>query len=503
MTALIASITSDNWAGMLRDAEGALARGADLVELRLDRLHDPAAERPAALPGALHGRVVLTLRPADEGGNYTGDERERLGILAGLAAGGAALADLEWARVETPADAAAVDEVVRAARAIILSSHEFGGRPVDLEARYHRMCAWPRASVVKLAWAVSSAEESLAALDLLHRAKKSTIAIGMGEAGLLSRVLAPKLGAFGTYCALRGGEEAAAGQLTLEEMIGRYRWKRIGPGTELYGVVGWPVTHSLSPHVHNAAFAHVGRDAVYVTLAVAPREEALRALVGGLRERAWLDARGLSVTVPHKESVMRLPGVEADAAARRIGAANTLVFEGGRMRALNTDGPAAIESLLAGLGIERDALAQWRVAVLGAGGVARAIVAGLCDLGCEVTVYGRSAARTAALAREFRCGAGAWEERIDHGAHLLVNCTPLGMTPGEDETPLPAERFAPARAVFDTVYSPRPTRLLREAAAAGLRAIDGLDMFVRQAEMQFRAWTGHNASVELMRQALQ
>jgi 3-dehydroquinate dehydratase/shikimate dehydrogenase len=502
MTALIVSITADNWPEMLRDAANALARGADLAELRLDRLKTPGEERLAALPDTLHGRAILTLRPVDEGGEYDGDERQRLHVLAGLAAGASAYVDLEFARVFSHSHQTLVADLARAARGIILSSHDLAGVPADLDERYRRMCAWPQASAVKLAWPVRSADECFAALDLLHNAIKPTIAIGMGEAGLLTRVLAPKVGAFGTYCAVRAGDEAAPGQLPLEDMVGRYRWKQIGRRTELYGVVGWPVSHSLSPHVHNAAFAEVGRDAVYVPLAVEPREEALAALVSGLRQREWLDARGLSVTVPHKESVLRLPGVETDAPTARIGAANTLMFDGDRLRALNTDCPAAIESLLAGLGVDRAGLARQRAAVFGAGGVARAIVAGLCDVGCAVTVFGRSMSRAAVLVREFKCGARAWEERADHGANLLVNCTTLGLAPHVEESPLSSDEFAPARAVFETIYNPRPTRLLREAAAAGLCTIDGLDMFLRQAEMQFTTWTGQRAPADVMRRTL-
>jgi shikimate dehydrogenase len=276
----------------------------------------------------------------------------------------------------------------------------------------------------------------------------------------------------------------------------------------VFGVVGWPVAHSRGPEVHNAWFRERSQDAVYVPIPVAPGWESFKASMSELVGFAPLDFRGASVTIPHKEHLVRLvreAGGTVDALAARIGAANTLcVAPGGALRCTNTDAPAAVDALVAGMGIERAALRGRRVAVVGAGGVARAVAAGLADEGATVVVFARDPSRARAMCDDLSRGAaaagcGAIEGKVVAGRagelgcgcfHAFVNCTPVGMEGGPDPDGNPLEDVAldGAVTVMDTVYAPRETPLLRESRSRGARCVDGWAMFMGQARRQSELW---------------
>jgi shikimate 5-dehydrogenase len=247
-----------------------------------------------------------------------------------------------------------------------------------------------------------------------------------------------------------------------------------------------------------------------VPIPVAPSWEAFKASVGELVDFAPLDFRGAAVTLPHKEHLVRFVrerGGAVEALAARIGAANTLLVEpGGAVSCANTDAPAAVAALCEGMGIERDALRARRVAVLGAGGVARAVAAGLADEGATVVVFGRNAERVRAMCDDLMRGAGgagascgAFAGRVIPGRageescgcfHAIVNCTPVGMQggPDPDGNPLPDDMSLDGVTVMDTVYAPRETPLLRESRSRGARTVDGWQMFERQARLQSERW---------------
>jgi 3-dehydroquinate dehydratase/shikimate dehydrogenase len=388
---------------------------------------------------------------------------------------------------------------------LILSSHDFDARPQDPAAIFAAMAAQQDLAAVKLAWRAGNILDNFVALDLLRNSTVPTIALCMGEDGLLSRVLARKFGAFASYCATLPGEETAPGQLSLSEMLDLYRWRALGPSTRLYGVVGDPVAHSLSPVLFNALFARHGIDAVYLPLRIDARGEVLGGFLGGCLERPWLDVGGFSVTVPHKEAAAAFVGKQIDPLASRIGAVNTLVPQpGGGFSGSNTDYAGALAAITEALGRDRQDLAGLRVHVLGAGGVARAIVAGLRDCPdgprIPITIYNRTQARAETLAKEFGCRCEPWDRRAERtDADLLINCTSLGMWPAVDQTPMPAGRFVEDLVVFDAVYNPARTRLLGEAQSAGCRTIDGVTMFIHQAAAQFALWTGQKPDEAFMR----
>ena len=439
MTFLITSIGCGDWATMVQRAGQALAGGADLVELRLDAL-DPWPDDISGLVAAIPaGRWLATYRSQEEGGFSRLSAADRLERLRQVVASGAGFIDLDLTLIESAGPVAT--EVSRLATAagvdVIRSRHQLVGSPDQPDVQHGRGLGTGADAIEKLAWPCDDVCDNFIALERLREAPGRRMAICMGQKGILSRVLARKLEAFGTFCALSDESATAPGQITLGEMLDLYGWRRHTGRTKVFGVIGSRVGHSLSPALFNAQFAADGFDAVYLPLLVDTADEFNRFL-DGCRDRPWLDVRGFSVTTPHKSSALKWASAEADSLARRIGAANTLLFEGTTVRAFNTDYAGARAALEGSWGVTRRDLRGLPVVVLGAGGVARALVAGLCDQGCRVTIYNRTVSRGRELADDFGYTARPWEERAKATTDLLINCTSVGMAPRVNESPFPA-----------------------------------------------------------------
>jgi 3-dehydroquinate dehydratase/shikimate dehydrogenase len=445
------------------------ASEADLVELRLDHLERPDAE--AALAGRRRP-VIATCRASWEGGRFQGSEEERLAILARALELGADYVDLEWKA------AAALDRwPAEVRRRIVLSHHDFDGVPADLADRLRDMRRHGT-GVVKIAAAASRLRDVLplvAAGRAGARDGAPTVVIAMGMAGVVTRVLPAHVGSCWTY----GGDGVAPGQVTVDRLRREFRVGQVSATTPVYAVAGRPIGHSVSPAMHNAAFAAAGIDGVYVPCEAADFGDFL-ALADAL------PIVGASVTAPYKD--------EAARAARQEGALNTLRRRpDGGWEGRNTD----VEGFLAPLAAE--GLDGLRAAVVGAGGSARSIVAGLRSRGARVTIHARRPEAAAALAAALDAAAGGWP--VPAGSwDLLVNTTPVGTYPDVDRSPVAAGALD-GRLVYDLIYNPRPTRLLRDAAAAGCRTLDGLDMLVAQAVRQFAWWTGVTPDAEVLRAA--
>lgn len=447
-------------------------RGADLVEVRLDGVEAPD------VAGALEGRrlpVIVTCRHRSEGGWFTGADDRRRALLAEALDRGAEYVDVEWS--------CGFDEMIRARRGrnIVLSFHDFTGCPDDLEARVDTMAALGP-DVVKVAVTVRGLRDCvrLAALAARHDGRPLVL-IGMGEAGMVTRLMPARFGSCWTYA----GDGVAPGQIDLDRLLNEFRFRRVGPSTALYGVAGRPVAHSLSPAMHNAAFEQLGIDAAYVPLAAADIDDLIKG-------STVLGVAGLSVTAPFKVDAMaRIGSIDDD--ARRAGAVNTLVRTPDGWRGGNTDA----EGFLAGCaGIP---LAKRRVAVLGTGGAARAVALAARRAGASVTCYGRDRARAAAVREALGVDAGL--RPVPAGSwDVLVNATPVGTYPAVGETAFPESRYD-GEVAYDLVYNPPRTRFLEEAAAHGCRTVGGLDMLVEQARLQMVMWTGRRPEAEPMRQA--
>lgn len=264
-----------------------------------------------------------------------------------------------------------------------------------------------------------------------------------------------------------------------------------GFGTpSLFAVFGNPVVHSLSPVMHNAAFAATGVNGVYAAI----RVKDIRLAAAGVRS---LGLKGASITLPHKEAVMACLDY-IDPTARRIKAVNTLLNADGSLKGFNTDCAGALQALA-----EKTTVSGRQIAVIGAGGAARAVAYGALSAGAKVCVFNRSREKGEALAAEMGTEFKPLDEFDAEHCEILVNTTPVGMTPRTEASPVSREALRPGLVVMDIVYHPLKTRLLREAEAAGCLTIDGLSMFVHQGARQFELWTGLPAPTDIMRLAVE
>eukprot|EP00879_Flechtneria_rotunda_P021947 GHRR01023144.1.p1 GENE.GHRR01023144.1~~GHRR01023144.1.p1 ORF type:complete len:350 (+),score=111.60 GHRR01023144.1:1201-2250(+) len=338
----------------------------------------------------------------------------------------------------------------------------------------------------------------------------------MGERGQITRLLAAKYGGYLTFAALSDARASASGQPTISQLKQLYGFDEQQPDMQLYGIIGNPVHHSKSPLIHNSAFRHISFNGVFVPLLVDDLSHFLEAFQGH-------DFAGFSVTIPHKEAAFKAVA-SCDPVAAQIGACNTLVRQAdGTFKGYNTDWLAAISAvervIAAGCSnaaavtntSERSSSSDNLVSplqgktflVVGAGGAGRALAFGAASKGAEVLIANRNKARAEALAAAIpgRAQVVDWDD-LQAGkvsADVLANSTSVGMVPNVEETPVATEVVSKFKVVFDAVYTPRETKLLRDAAATGCLCVDGVAMFVGQAVEQFRLFTGaEEAPVQLM-----
>lgn len=468
-------------------------QGVGLVELRLDYIQGPVQvkrllkDRPCP--------VIVTCRRAADGGRWEQSEEARLLVLRTAIVEGADYVDLE--------DDIAAQIPRFGATKRIISHHDFQKTPNDLVGMHQRLAALD-ADIVKIATMANQPGDTLRMLEVMRAATIPTIGLCMGDIGTPSRVLAGRFGAPFTYATFNDERVLAPGQIGWRQMRDLYRYDSITPATKIYGVVADPVGHSLSPVVHNAALAAAGIDAVYLPFRV-PEEQIDAFLESADR---W-PLSGVSVTIPHKERVLSY-ATHQDDLVRSIGAANTLAFRPDGIAAFNTDATAAVESLRSAMNdddepaepMAKSGLGLRTALVLGAGGAARAVAFGLRERNVEVTVTARTLGRAQQIAKEVGCKVVEWDSRHRVPHDCIVNATPVGMHPDVNSTPFPKSHLQAYMVVFDTVYNPESTLLIKEARSVGCRTVTGVDMFVRQAAHQFRIWNGSDAPESVMRDAL-
>jgi len=491
----------------VRDLPQAIARAAeaaDIIELRLDCLENAELTEVArefdSLLATRPRSIILTLRPAEQGGRRIIDYAERytfwclpqyssdvdfidleLDLSAGILNSAAQFgSEINWSRV-------------------ICSHHDFVGVPQDLEKIYERMAATP-ARILKIAVQADEITDCLPVFHLLQRARREgreMIAIAMGEAGVATRILAPSRGAFLTYGAQDEAHQTAPGQISAKDLRDLYRVHQLNERTEITGLIGAPVAHSVSPHMHNAAFAARNVDAVYVPFEVRNLEAFIRRMVHPrTRELEW-NLRGLSVTAPHKSEVIKhLDWIEP--AAHEIGAVNTIVFEDDALHGYNTDAGAFLAPLKNMIGDLRDA----RCAIIGAGGASRGVLWSLGHAGANATLFARNETRAQKLAGQFAADARELDGANFKNFDVVINATPLGTRgASENETPATASQLEGVRIAYDLVYNPHETCFLREARHVGCKVIGGLAMLVSQAAAQFELWAKETAPHDVMREA--
>jgi 3-dehydroquinate dehydratase / shikimate dehydrogenase len=488
----------------LEDAMAAAAEACDLIELRLDCLEPPEWETKANVITKLVGESacesILTFRPAEQGGRRELDDETRHAFWSDAIFSGSFF-DVELDVAERFNSTSSSTSLPIDWSRTICSHHDFNGVPSNLDQIYDRMAATP-ARILKIAVQANDATDCLPVFHLLERARKQgreIIGLAMGTAGIATRLLSPSRGAFLTYASLTSEAGTAPGQISAAELREVYRLENITQQTEIFGLIGRPVSHSVSPLIHNAAFAAVGKDAVFIPFEVNDVKAFIKRMTHPrTRELDW-NVRGLGVTAPHKSSVMDLLD-SLEPAAREIGAVNTIVIEGDQLRGHNTDARGFITPLLQKFGNLRGA----RCAIMGAGGSAKAAIWSLKQAGAEVTVLARNGMKGSLLAELFGAASMKLEAATFEDFDVVINATPLG-TAGQlqDETVVAGQQLRGARLAYDLVYNPTETRFLREARAAGCETLGGLAMLVGQATEQFRLWTGGVAPEDVMYEAAQ
>jgi len=491
----ICAVITEATCAAARTALDMSASVADIAELRLDYLQDFDFADTDSLARIVEGKrppVIITCRSIAEGGRQVIDDSIRLRLLTEGAKRLADYCDIEAAHYEQAADF--LPDITR----LIVSYHNFDETPANLEAVYDRITALP-AAVHKIVTRANTITDSIAIFNLLERSagdKKRLIAIAMGPAGVITRVLGPSRGSFLTYGSLAEGKESADGQLTCQELASLYRVHRLSLETAVTGIIGSPVGHSASPAIHNSLFAELDLDFVYLPFEVSDVTAFVNRMVNPkTRELDW-NLRGFSVTIPHKNAIVPLLD-ELTEQAKTIKAVNTVVTEGIRLTGHNTD----VDGAMAPLEKVCD-IARTRCGVIGAGGAARAVIGGLLARGALVTVFAREPSRAHAVSEAFNVEVLPIERLASSEVTVVINTTPVGMRGhSEGTSPVPHEALRRCMIAYDLVYNPLDTKFLIDARAAGCKTIDGLEMLIAQAALQFKLWTGKPANIETMRRA--
>ncbi len=456
----------EHLAAKIRRRDGA----CPLIEIRIDYLGSPQIPR---LPEGRRSEYIATCRPVREGGRYHGAEADRLELLRQAARSG-----FNWIDLEHDVEAVSFPPDVQ----VVRSYHDFQGFPSDWAALIRKIDSLP-GDLTKIAAAVSNTGQLVEVLRQFERpAARRRIFIGMNGFGQPSRLLGHFLGNAWTYVTEEADREIAPGQCSLDQALGSFRLDFTGAKPAFYGVLGNPLAHSMSPPLHNRLFAHYGLENVYLPFRLTSVDPWFEYVA-----TSPLHFGGFSVTLPFKTDVVRFVPSEGEADK----ALNTLVREGSGWKGLNTD-YAGFLNPLAGVDLR-----GCEALVLGAGGVTHTVIRALQAKGARVTIVARDPAKAEALAGRYECRQARFSD-LPIKAHLCVNCTPVGQYPGIESSPISKDQLA-FEMVYDLIYRPERTALIRMAEQKGLKTITGLQMFVEQGALQFQAWTGIDPDRNLVR----
>ena len=458
---------------------------ADVLELRLDLIVSPDLN---TLLGWANLPVIVTNRSKVDGGQFKGSEEDRIQSLKE-----ALKAGVDYVDIEVSTQRGYLQPFLEEAdpAKIILSFHDFSHTPEDFNPLYETMCELP-GDIIKIVTYARDLDDNLKMFELLQRAKRENqklIGLCMGDLGEISRVLSPLFGGFLTFGSLETGQESAPGQMPAKTLKDIYRVNMERADFKIYGVIGNPVSKSLGYLVHNRAFQEKGSPDIYVSFCVDNVEKFFNSFKDFFS--------GLSVTMPAKEQIMPVLS-RVDDTAQKIGAVNTVVKEGSEWVGYNTDCSGAISALEACTSLQGK-----NILILGSGGTAKAIGFGVKEKGGHLTItYNKNKERGESLAKELNCDLVHARDAGTCKIDVLINCSPVGMSPNVNESPFMARDFKEGMVVFDSVYNPLETRLLREAKSAGCTVIPGSELFVNQAARQFELWTGQPAPTDIMREVL-
>ncbi|XP_022723002.1 bifunctional 3-dehydroquinate dehydratase/shikimate dehydrogenase, chloroplastic isoform X1 [Durio zibethinus] len=505
-TLICTPIMADSIDKMVTDMAKAKDSTADLVEIRLDCLKsfNPYEDlkvliKECPLP------TLFTYRPVWEGGEYDGDEKERLDVLRLAMELGADYIDVE---LKVAHDfIKSINGKKPKKIKVIVSSHNYQNTPsVEELGNLVVKIQSTGADIVKIATTALEITDVAHIFQITVDSQVPIIGIVMGDRGLISRILCAKFGGYLTFGTLEAGVVSAPGQPTIEDLLNLYNFRQLGPDTKVYGVIGKPVGHSKSPMLYNEAFKSAGFNGVYVHLLVDDLSKFFQTY-------SSTDFAGFSCTIPHKEAAVKCCD-EVDPVAKSIGAVNCIIRSqsDGKLFGYNTDYVGAISAIEDGLrarynisGIADLPLAGKLFVVIGAGGAGKALAYGAKQKGARVVIANRTYERAKEHADIIGGDALSLADLVrfhPEEGMILANTTSVGMQPNIDETPIPKDVLKYYSLVFDAIYTPKITRLLREAEESGATIVSGLEMFIRQAYEQFERFTGLPAPKEQFRKTM-
>jgi len=482
MMKICISIAEKTLEEALAVSKRAADKSPDLIEVRFDHI----SPLPDDLTGFRKITVpkIATLRSVSQGGKFTGSDREKSVLLRRAVKAGFNVVDIE-------SDSSLLTRSLREFRGaeIICSYHDLQLTPETARIVEILVSNAARGDVTKAAFKVNSIHDILSIVEaaiVFSSTGEEFILIGMGELGEITRVRADRMRCAFTYASLEPGKEASPGQIDFDTL------RRLGDDSVVTGITGYPLGHSLSPWMHNAAFQQLGIPGRYLSLPA--KDEELEDL---LELAAELNLRGFNVTIPHKENIIPLLD-RLDETASRTKAVNTVINRNGEFIGTNTDVFGVAKTFeKAGVQVKGK-----RALVIGAGGAARACISYLSSAGARISLVNRTRLRADVLADDF-----PGVQVVDKGEaekmpfDVVVNCTPLGMKGFPDDLPISPQVFREGQFVFDTVYNPSITRFMTEAQSKGAAVRSGMEMLVHQAIKAFEAWTGRSPSYEVMAEA--
>ncbi|OQY31908.1 MAG: shikimate dehydrogenase [Spirochaetaceae bacterium 4572_59] len=453
-----------------------------MAELRVDFAGPSAVKEISRFPSRTDIPLILTCRKKADGGVWTGSSADRESFLLDCLEGG-----FDYIDLEEDEDSSALPEKAAARQCrIIRSFHDFSKLPEDLEERLLKMD--PHGDLVKAA----VMPRGIADVERLFRIgmswkKDNLILLGMGDFGVPTRILASRMNSFLTFCSPSDGEGAAPGHMSIQTLRDVYRIDEINGDTTLFGIIGDPVLHSRSPHIHNKGLANTGQNGILVPYTVDD-------VPAFFHLAEILDIKGFCTTVPHKQAVMKQLDWMSDS-VRVIGACNTVVREEDKWCGYNTDA----EGFIIPLRKEKGDLRGLKAAVIGAGGAARAIVYALVQEGCQISVFNRTTSKAEVLGHEMSSGFGSLEDFISYPAgsfDLIIQTSSSGMEgKSVNGNPIESYNFTGKEFLYDIIYTPALTVIMKKAMNAGCSVLGGWSMLEEQARIQFRHFTGQELPV--------
>ena len=478
------AVVGEDPANIIERAES-VVRDNPFMEFRLDYLSNPAA----GLPKLKHfldlhpeATVIATCRRVVNGGKFKGSAAAQLELLTKAAATGFQLVDLELQTAEILKAGELAD--LKDKVGVILSYHDFKATK-KLEDVFAGMKKYP-ADFYKVVSTATTLYDNVQMMKFLqaHSAQYEMVGICMGEQGIISRVLGVRAGSIFTFGSATRGEETAAGQVTASDLRDTYRIEMVDAATQVYAVAGDPISHSMSPIMMNTAFRRETVNAVYLAL----HAKTLKDLLACVND---IPLRGLSITIPYKRDITEVLS-NSDALTRQIGACNTVVrAQDGKLYGFNTDVAGVVVPLE-----QRMTLQGAKILVVGAGGVARAAAFGLKNKGAEVFITNRTAENGQTLARQAKAKYMKRTEVVKSSFDVIINATPLGM--GSNRQSSLEDKELNTKYLFDLVYVPAETKLMKMARTRNIEVIPGLEMYVQQGARQFEIWTGKPAPLAEM-----